>query len=84
MKKAQCRLQRLVERSGILVFASHSNEFLARLCKTAIWIDRGVIRLTGGIEEVVRAYEGEDAARHVRAVLTETAAQVPLGRAADG
>ena len=73
LKKAQTRLQRLVERSGILVFASHSNEFLARLCKTAMWIDHGVIKLTGSIEDVVRAYEGEDAARHVRDVLAETA-----------
>jgi ABC-2 type transport system ATP-binding protein len=75
LKKAQSRLQSLVERSGILVFASHSNEFLARLCKTAMWIDHGVIRQTGGIEDVVRAYEGEDAARHVREVLAETAEQ---------
>ena len=74
LKKAQSRLQSLVERSGILVFASHSNEFLARLCKTAMWIDHGVIRLTGSIEDVVRAYEGDDAARHVREVLAETAA----------
>ncbi len=73
LKKAQTRLQKLVERSGILVFASHSNEFLARLCKTAMWIDHGTIRMTGGIEDVVRAYEGEDAARHVREVLEETA-----------
>jgi hypothetical protein len=29
--------------------------------------------MTGGIEEVVRAYEGEDAARHVREVLEENA-----------
>jgi ABC-2 type transport system ATP-binding protein len=72
LKKAQTRLQKLVERSGILVFASHSNEFLARLCKTAMWIDHGVIKLTGGIEDVVRAYEGDDAARHVREVLAET------------
>jgi ABC-2 type transport system ATP-binding protein len=71
LKKAQSRLQALVERSGILVFASHSNEFLARLCKTAMWIDHGTIRMTGGIEEVVGAYEGEDAARHVREVLAE-------------
>ncbi|MGA7130954.1 MAG: ABC transporter ATP-binding protein [Mycobacterium sp.] len=71
LKKAQSRLQQLVERSGILVFASHSNEFLARLCKTAMWIDHGVIKLTGGIEDVVRAYEGEDAARHVHEVLAE-------------
>ena len=74
LKKAQSRLQSLVERSGILVFASHSNEFLARLCKTAMWIDHGVIKLSGSIEDVVRAYEGEDAARHVREVLQETAA----------
>ncbi len=72
LKKAQTRLQKLVERSGILVFASHSNEFLARLCTTAMWIDHGVIKLTGGIEDVVRAYEGDDAARHVREVLSET------------
>jgi ABC-2 type transport system ATP-binding protein len=71
LKKAQSRLQALVERSGILVFASHSNEFLARLCKTAMWIDHGAIKMTGGIEEVVRAYEGDDAARHVREVLEE-------------
>ncbi|MGI9125293.1 MAG: ABC transporter ATP-binding protein, partial [Mycobacterium sp.] len=71
LTKARNRLQALVERSGILVFASHSNEFLARLCKTAMWIDHGTIRMQGGIEEVVGAYEGDDAARHVREVLAE-------------
>ncbi|EUA19165.1 O-antigen/lipopolysaccharide transport ATP-binding ABC transporter RfbE domain protein [Mycobacterium xenopi 4042] len=38
-----------------------------------MWIEHGSIRLTGGIEDVVRAYEGEDAARHVREVMAETA-----------
>jgi homopolymeric O-antigen transport system ATP-binding protein len=71
LKKAQTRLQRLVERSGILVFASHSTEFLARLCKTAIWIDHGSIKMMGGIEDVVRAYEGDDAARHVAEIIAE-------------
>ena len=71
LKKAQTRLQNLVERSGILVFASHSTEFLARLCTTAIWIDHGSIKMMGGIEEVVRAYEGDDAARHVAEIIAE-------------
>ena len=75
LTKARARLQALVERSGILVFASHSNEFLARLCKTAMWIDHGTIRMEGSIEEVVRAYEGEDAARHVRDVIAEHAGE---------
>lgn len=69
MKKARVRLQALVERSGILVFASHSNEFLAQLCDRALWIDHGAIRMDGGIEDVVGAYEGPDAAAHVREVL---------------
>ncbi len=71
MKKARVRLQALVERSGILVFASHSNEFLAQLCDRALWIDHGQIRMDGGIEEVVGAYQGPDAATQVRKVLAE-------------
>ncbi|MFQ6394797.1 ABC transporter ATP-binding protein [Nocardia sp. KC 131] len=75
MKKARIRLQSLVARSGILVFASHSNEFLAQLCDTAMWIDHGQIRLRGGIEEVVRAYEGPEAGNHVATVLQEMEAE---------
>ncbi|WP_158726802.1 ABC transporter ATP-binding protein [Tomitella fengzijianii] len=71
MKKARIRLQKLVARSGILVFASHSNEFLAQLCNTAMWIDRGEIRQRGGIDEIVGAYEGPEAAQHVRTVMAE-------------
>jgi ABC-2 type transport system ATP-binding protein len=73
LKKAQTRLQKLVERSGILVFASHSTEFLARLCKTAIWIDHGSIKMMGAIEDVVREYEGAEAARHVAEIIAEMA-----------
>ena len=36
-----------------------------------MWIDHGTVKLSGSIEEVVRGYEGEDAARHVREVLAE-------------
>jgi len=73
MKKARVRLQDLVARSGILVFASHSNEFLAQLCDQAMWIDHGQIRERGDIEHVVRAYEGDEAGDHVRTVLHDLA-----------
>jgi ABC-2 type transport system ATP-binding protein len=72
LKKALKRLQRMVERSGILVFAGHSSEYLARLCTTAMWIDHGELRMSGGVEEVIRAYEGEDAARHVAKILAQS------------
>ncbi len=75
MRKARGRLQSLVERSGILVFASHSNEFLAQLCDRALWIDKGEVRMEGGIEEVVGAYEGPGgAAAHVREVIAQVKA----------
>jgi ABC-2 type transport system ATP-binding protein len=74
LKKAQSRLEGLVERTGILVFAGHSIEFLARLCKTAIWLDHGDMRMIGGIEEVVRAYEGENAAHFVAQIMAEMTA----------
>ncbi|GAA2058470.1 galactan export ABC transporter ATP-binding subunit Wzt/RfbE [Williamsia deligens] len=73
MRKARVRLQELVKRSGILVFASHSNEFLAQLCDRALWIDRGEVRMDSDIESVVGAYEGPEAAKHVREVLAEVA-----------
>ncbi|MEV6099423.1 ABC transporter ATP-binding protein [Nocardia sp. NPDC051981] len=65
MAKARGRLRDLVDRSGILVFCSHSNEFLAQLCDSAVWVDRGQIKLSGGIEDVVAVYEGPEAATQV-------------------
>ncbi len=71
MAKARSRLVEMVKRSGILVFASHSNEFLAQLCDSALWIDHGEIRKAGPVDEVVEAYEGPEAGQHVRNVLRD-------------
>ena len=66
MAKARVRLQDLVKRSGILVFASHSNDFLAQLCDTALWIDHGQIRSVGEVSDVVGQYEGPEVGEYVR------------------
>ncbi|WP_459610548.1 galactan export ABC transporter ATP-binding subunit Wzt/RfbE [Corynebacterium urogenitale] len=71
MAKARGRLMEMVERSGILVFASHSNEFLAQLCDSALWVDHGEVRQAGPVDEVVGAYEGPEAQRHVQQVLKD-------------
>jgi ABC-2 type transport system ATP-binding protein len=60
LAKARDRLNELVERSGILVFASHSDEFLADLCDTAIWMDHGRIREHGPLRDVLHHYKGRD------------------------
>jgi ABC-2 type transport system ATP-binding protein len=58
LEKSKHRLQELVERAGLLVFASHSDEFLRDLCDTAIWMEHGRIRQHGAIEDVLAAYKG--------------------------
>jgi ABC-2 type transport system ATP-binding protein len=60
LAKARRRLFELVERSGILVFASHSDEFLADLCDTAIWLEHGRVREQGPLREVLHHYKGRD------------------------
>ena len=67
--KARSRLQELVKRSGILVFASHSNDFLAQLCDTAIWVDHGTLHQVGTVDDIVEAYEGKGAADHIRRLM---------------
>ncbi|WP_037077075.1 ABC transporter ATP-binding protein [Pseudonocardia spinosispora] len=60
LAKARNRLNALVERSGMLVFASHSDEFLVELCDTAIWMDHGEIKDYGPIKDVLNHYKGRD------------------------
>jgi ABC-2 type transport system ATP-binding protein len=58
LEKSKKRLADLVERSGLLVFASHSDELLRELCDTAIWMEHGRVKQQGDLEEVLRAYKG--------------------------
>lgn len=60
LEKARDRLNDLVRRSGILVFASHSDEFLIELCDTAIWMDKGAIKEHGSLRSVLTSYKGKD------------------------
>jgi len=60
LEKARQRLNDLVARSGLLVFASHSDEFLADLCDTAIWMEQGRVKEHGPLRQVIRSYKGRD------------------------
>jgi len=67
MAKARNRLNELVARSGILVFASHSDEFLAELCDTAIWMEHGTVKEHGPLREVLAHYKGRDVLAEIEA-----------------
>ncbi|HEY3753836.1 MAG TPA: ABC transporter ATP-binding protein [Pseudonocardiaceae bacterium] len=60
LDKARDRLVDLVNRSGLLVFASHSDEFLMELCDTGIWMDEGHVKHQGPLRDVLTAYKGRD------------------------
>jgi ABC-2 type transport system ATP-binding protein len=62
LEKARGRLSDLVDRAGLLVFASHSDEFLRQLCTTAIWMNHGTVRAHGPLDDVLRAYKGPEVA----------------------
>ena len=61
LEKSKKRLAELVDRAGLLVFASHSDEFLRELCDTAIWMEHGRIREHGALEDVLAGYKGRRA-----------------------
>jgi homopolymeric O-antigen transport system ATP-binding protein len=60
LNKARDRLKDLVKRSGLLVFASHSDEMLFELCDSAIWMDEGGVKQQGSLREVLTGYKGQD------------------------
>lgn len=51
------RTNEFVERSRILVVASHSAALLRRIANRAAWLEHGRIRMVGGIHEVLDEYE---------------------------
>ena len=55
-QKAERRLNELIERSNILVIASHSKELIERCCTRVLWLEHGSIRMDGPANEVCAAY----------------------------
>jgi ABC-2 type transport system ATP-binding protein len=58
MERARGRLSDLVERSGMLVFASHSEDMLRQLCDSALWLEHGRVKAQGDLDEVLGRYGG--------------------------
>lgn len=58
-EKAQNRLNSLIERSSILVLASHSEELIRSMCNQAIMMESGRIKVSDTVEEVLKAYRQE-------------------------
>lgn len=55
-KKSTQTMRDLLERSGTIVFVSHSLNNVREFCDRAIWLERGKVAAEGTAEEVVDAY----------------------------
>ena len=57
-EKCERRIQSFIDSGNVTVlFVSHSMKQVERICERAIWIEKGVQRMDGPVEEVVEAYE---------------------------
>ena len=56
LKKAQKRMNDLVDRVKILVFVTHSMQSAIDFCNKCIWMENGEIKMEGHPQEVTKAY----------------------------
>jgi ABC-2 type transport system ATP-binding protein/lipopolysaccharide transport system ATP-binding protein len=56
VKKAEERLKATIDRSRILVIASHSEQLIERICSHAILLDHGKMLASGEVEPVIAKY----------------------------
>jgi ABC-type polysaccharide/polyol phosphate transport system ATPase subunit len=59
-QRASARLGAFVERSRILVLASHSDTLIRDWCNKAALLDGGRLLLVGGVDEVLKAYHARN------------------------
>lgn len=58
-EKCERRIQELIQNNNVTVlFVSHSIEQVERICRKAVWIEKGHLRCQGPVEEVCAAYRG--------------------------
>jgi ABC-type polysaccharide/polyol phosphate transport system ATPase subunit len=56
IERARTRLDDLMQRARIVVFATHALDLLPKMCERSIWLDHGLIVVDGPTADVVSAY----------------------------
>jgi ABC-2 type transport system ATP-binding protein/lipopolysaccharide transport system ATP-binding protein len=59
--KAEARLNSFIDRTRILVLASHDLDLLRRLCNKGVLLEEGSLKMVGPIDDVLAAYSGSSA-----------------------
>ena len=56
IEKARSRLTNLLERTKILVLATHGVDIMENLCNKVVWLDHGEVRKIGSFAEILPLY----------------------------
>ena len=56
LEKAEARLLQFIDRSKILVLATHSMELVRRLCNKSLLLENGQLKAFGSPDEVLALY----------------------------
>ena len=56
-QKCEARMSEMLREGVTILFVSHSAAQVQKICRRAIWLDRGQVRMDGPSGEVCRAYE---------------------------
>ena len=54
--KAELRLEKIVNKTGILIIASHSQDVITKICNKVIWLENGKIKKFGSPKTICREY----------------------------
>jgi lipopolysaccharide transport system ATP-binding protein len=57
-ERASKRLKELVDNSEILVVASHTRSLIEETCNKVVWLEHGVIKKVGPVDEIIPEYFG--------------------------
>lgn len=56
-QKCELRIQSMIGQDTTVLFVSHSIEQVKKICKNAVWLEKGRIKMTGTAQEVGEQYE---------------------------
>jgi len=57
--KAQRRLESFIEKTSIVVLASHDSDVCRRWCSRGVWLERGEVAAQGDVDGILDAYMGK-------------------------
>ena len=57
LRKARERMRELIDKSAILVLASHNRQLIKQFCTHALWIDSGKVNNIGPVDAVLESYD---------------------------